>query len=396
MGASGRGFVTGMAARRQRFILAGLTMLTLALVCATAVAGHGSGSTTTGDEGEAAPVQPAGKGKIYVDDIKLNADFSRETLITGGRRIPFDNLLIAGGAHLDPGKGLAVFKGGVNEIIDPSFEGAGWKLGPGAAIDDKIVSFGKHSLRIDGDGSSRLVAGLKQPVKVVSGETRTLSLDHNYDKVTSGDLRVVLKAMDAGGQVVGSQNSTLGMTGRGWQHTGGFIYDLPEGTTSYTVEIFAEGLVGTSYLDAIMSEPKDFFTPYFDGDSENCRWVDAATPQNFTVDANRFNLHMAIKGLFYCIIIFFVAASAFLVIQGFYKHNHRRMLLGGLIILPAVAMVLIGAGLIRTPPVGTASADRCRVASTARPYVLLPDKLGRRRGTRELPVHREPVTFRLA
>ena len=51
--------------------------------------------------------------------------------------------------------------------------------------------------------------------------------------------------------------------------------DLPAGTDAYTLEIAAVGFTGTCYFDAFMSEHKDYFTPYFDGDTEDDESSDA-------------------------------------------------------------------------------------------------------------------------
>ncbi len=67
-----------------------------------------------------------------------------------------------------------------------------------------------------------------------------------------------MKAMDAEGAAIGSRSSSLDMSKQGWQRSGGFIFELPPGTDSYTVEILANGFVGTCHLDAFLSEPKPF------------------------------------------------------------------------------------------------------------------------------------------
>ncbi|MHB1361383.1 MAG: hypothetical protein ACYCW5_02135 [Thermoleophilia bacterium] len=105
-----------------------------------------------------------------------------------------------------------------------------------------------------------------------------------------------MKAMDAEGAAIGSRSSSLDMSKQGWQRSGGFIFELPPGTDSYTVEILANGFVGTCHLDAFLSEPKPFFTPYFDGDSDNCMWVDAATPQNVNAGGNQLSSGLLRRG----------------------------------------------------------------------------------------------------
>ncbi len=99
-----------------------------------------------------------GAPAISVYDIKLIGDSPNQVLFSRGKRISFDSPQLGGVAHVDAGGGLIVYKGGVNEVTDPSFEGSGWDLGPGAFIDASVDRFGRNSLRIDGNGSNHVVA----------------------------------------------------------------------------------------------------------------------------------------------------------------------------------------------------------------------------------------------
>lgn len=157
---------------------------------------------------------------VRPSDIKLLADFQNQLLYSRGKRLYFDTLVLGGSSHIEPGEGLAVYKGGINEITDSSFEGSGWKLGQGALIDGSLASSGRKSLKYTGEGSSRVVAELRQPVPVVDGDTRTLSFDHEVLGGATGSIRVNLKAFDADGAPLGSQSSSLELATPGWQRTG--------------------------------------------------------------------------------------------------------------------------------------------------------------------------------
>jgi len=340
--------LAGAAMKKSGIIFAVAAAVVLVIIAMVSSLGCGSGAV---DKTEANTINTAADGKaISVYDIKLIADFPHEILFTRGKRIGFDELLMGGGAHIDPGQGLAVYKGGINEVIDPSFEGSGWQLGPEAVIDSGVANVGRRSLRINGDGSSQVVAQLKEPVKVVSGETRTLSFSHLCDNVLAGNIKVVLDAIDADGNVIGIQSSSLAMNQKVWQRSGGFIDDLPAGTSSYTIKIIADGFVGTSHLDAFLVEPKDFFTPYFDGDSENCMWVDAATPQNFTADRNQVNTRLLLKGtILSALAMGVVAASSLMFVNGFFRRRYSWMLISPLIAIPVVVLIMVLLGVSHIP-----------------------------------------------
>ncbi|MHB8159360.1 MAG: hypothetical protein ACYDGS_02530 [Thermoleophilia bacterium] len=288
---------------------------------------------------------------VKPSDIKLLADFQNQLLYSRGKRLYFDSLELGGSSHIKPGEGLAVYKGGINEITDPSFEGAGWKLGQGALIDGSGASSGRKSLRYSGDGSSRVVAELRQPVPVVSGDTRTLSFDHEVLGSATGGIRVSLKVFDADGALLGSQSSSLELATPGWQRTGGFIYELPSGTTAYTIEIFAEAFTGVCRLDAFLAEPKDFFSPYFDGDSDNCIWAVVATPLNFaaerTLADGRIWFKVFILG---AVLLGVVLASAVSFIYYGYRRRHASYLvLPFLLGIPVIICVIISLGVVKVP-----------------------------------------------
>jgi len=289
---------------------------------------------------------------INVTDIKLIADFPNQILFSQGRRISFDALQMEGSAHIDPGEGLAVYKGGVNEVIDPSFEGSGWKLGPLAKIDTGEASSGRKSLRISGDGSRQVVATLKEPVRIVSGKARTLSFDHKCGQYLGGAIKVSLKVFDSGGNIIGEQAGAIELGRNQWQRTGGFIYQLPDGASAYTVEVFSDGFRGLCHIDAVLVEPKDFFTPYFDGDSDNCLWVGAATPQNLTVDLNRTTPSLLLKGAVMGIIAMAaMGISTVLFVNGFYRGRRHWMVIPPLAAITVAGIVGLSLGVVHIPHV---------------------------------------------
>ncbi|MHB8922731.1 MAG: hypothetical protein ACYC51_04960 [Thermoleophilia bacterium] len=283
-------------------------------------------------------------------DVKLLIDFPNQELFYRGKRGYFDSLNITGSAHTYPNEGLAVYKGGINEIIDPSFEGSGWLLGEGATIDTTSAAHGARSLLYTGDGKDRVIAELQQRVAVVSSETRTLSFDHNFIKREAGEIRISMIAFDAGGQELGSETRPLEFSAQGWQRTSGFIWDLPQGTASYIVRIVAAGFRGVCGLDGFMSEPKDFFTPYFDGDSDNCLWVGAATPQNFTGDPARPVSKRTLAGLIVLgVTVIFVLVAAVAFTAGLYHRRPRRYMYFLPLVTPVVLVAAIVLGVLPAP-----------------------------------------------
>ncbi len=218
--------------------------------------------------------------------LKLFCNFVQKKIYYDGSELPFDRLRIEGAVHFDTVRGMGVFKGGVNEVIDPRFEGSGWSLGDGASIDSSDPFVGKKCLRIDGSGEQGVIAHLKERIAVGGGETRAISFYKNCRSGASGEISVRCTAFDGDGTRLGDQSLAFGGGIEGWQREG-FIWRVPHGTKSYSLEVVAAGFSGVCLLDAFLSEPKDFFTPYFDGDCPSCNWVRAATPQHPTVNVDR-------------------------------------------------------------------------------------------------------------
>jgi len=295
-------------------------------------------------------------------DVKLLADFRNQVLFSGGRQIDINDLEIEGSAHYQPGSGLAVYKGGVNEIPDPSFEGQGWLLSRFATLDSTIVKTGQKSLRMEaGDATSGLVAELKAPVTVasdmafdfISGQmkpaSRTVSFDSSCGSNNDGILNLTLKAFDARGDLVGEHSISMDAKKSGWQRNG-FVYSLPEGTESYNLQVVADNFSGSCNVDAVLSEPKDFFTPYFDGDSENCYWVVAATPQGFHATLNSLNKKRIVEFMLAVLLAMAVAMAAIIRFsRGDSKRMHRLVAGSSLVALPLLLIVLLGCGLLTRP-----------------------------------------------
>lgn len=212
--------------------------------------------------------------------IRLLADFVNVRLISQSKELPPEALELEGAAYLKPGEGLAVYKGGVNEIIDPSFEGSGWELHQGAEIDPTAARRGNKSLRIEGKGSSGVVARLREKIPVVAGQWRTLTCDHDCSRHDGGAVNVTMSAYGPAGESLGKKSASIDAVRGGWQRTTGFTYDLPPKTASYDVEISTEDFTGVCHLDGFLSECRDYPVPYYDGDSQTCGWVKAATPQH--------------------------------------------------------------------------------------------------------------------
>ena len=77
---------------------------------------------------EAGRQLPAG-----TEDVRLLVDFQGQAVRGQEGPLPPESIETSGSACYTD-KGLAVFKEGVNEIIDPGFEGRGWAVADGAAI----------------------------------------------------------------------------------------------------------------------------------------------------------------------------------------------------------------------------------------------------------------------
>lgn len=215
---------------------------------------------------------------IARDDIKLFCDFSRKKISSVGRELPFDVLKTEGAVYFDPAFGMAVFKGGVNEISDPGFGGDGWELGAAASYDDSQAFTGGRSLRVEGVGGTAPIAWLGKNISIVGGDCRAISFFYNCPAYQQGRLEV--RAMVVGGESrSGTALTAVDSQTDGWERKG-FIWRLPPDTLAYFVEIFSAGFIGNCYFDAFLSEAKDFFTPYFDGDEPGCLWVSAAPPQH--------------------------------------------------------------------------------------------------------------------
>jgi hypothetical protein len=312
-----------------------------------------------GDGAALKPDTGGGDEPLSSRDIKLLADFQNQELYSRGKRIFFDALQIEGTAYLHPEEGLAVYKGGVNEVIDPSFEGNGWVLGTGASIDQSVASQGKKSLRIALDGSPGVVARLADRVPVAFDKaydpitfaiipaSRTISFDHLTSQYQSGSLMVRLTTYDAEGKPLGLQDGLLDMAKPGWDRSGGFICTLPEGTASYNIEVISDGFKGVCNLDAFLTEAKDFFTPYFDGDTDYCYWVKAATPQVFHGEflgaGSKRVLLLSIATLI------FGTGAIFVFAVGFRRRKWLWIVAPFLIAVPVAVLILVIMGVGITP-----------------------------------------------
>lgn len=211
--------------------------------------------------------------------LKLFCDFRKKKLYGAGRELPFEILKTQGAVHFDPVKGMGVFKGGINEVEDPGFEGQGWTLGDGASVDTSRAFTGSGSLRIEGSGDTSLKAALKEKIVIAGGDCRTISFYKSCSHHDSGKLEVRATAFGMDGQLLGSEAAFISCRNEGWQPDG-FIWNLARGAAAYTLEILSQSFAGVCHLDAFLAEPKSFFTPYFDGNSPSCLWVLAATPQH--------------------------------------------------------------------------------------------------------------------
>jgi len=294
-------------------------------------------------------------------DVKLLADFKNQVLYSGGKQIDINDLEIEGSAHYQPDSGLAVYKGGINDVPDPSFEGDGWKLSQDAALDSVTAKTGNKSVRIESDGSSGVVAELRTPVPVASDQafnfingqmkqaTRTVSFDSNCSLYSGGTLNLHLKVFDSKGDILGEHSYAIDVEKPGWQRTG-FVYPLPEGTDSYNIEIVSTNFSGVCNIDAILSEAKDFFTPYFDGDSDNCYWVKAAAPQEFHGVLSTINKNLIMKFILIGLLATAAAVAVILLyIKGVRRHRHKLVVISLLVALPLFLVVLISTGVTPRP-----------------------------------------------
>ncbi|MHB8168341.1 MAG: hypothetical protein ACYDET_01680 [Thermoleophilia bacterium] len=230
------------------------------------------------------PRERQGLPALDAAQVKLFCDFRQQRLYGGGREIPFKTLMTSGAVSFSPGKGMAVFKGGVNEIPDPGFRGAGWELAGGADIEAGDGPAGRNLLRIQAAGDSAAKAWLKSRIPVAGGSFRTVSFFRKCLEYSAGALVVRATAFDETGQILGTGQASVDGPGGEWRRDG-FVWDLPLGTREYSLEITSEGFAGVCLLDAFQAEAKDFFTPYFDGASPACLWAAAATPQHVYASA---------------------------------------------------------------------------------------------------------------
>ncbi|GBE57391.1 hypothetical protein BMS3Abin01_00303 [bacterium BMS3Abin01] len=301
---------------------------------------------------EAGRQLPAG-----TEDVRLLVDFQGQAVRGQEGPLPPESIETSGSACYTD-KGLAVFKEGVNEIIDPGFEGRGWAVADGAAIVSAGGS-GSRALQVVGNGSSGTAAQLGEPVAVVdngrqattriTGSTRALSYSYVFSDYQGGSVFVEIEASDSDGASVGSGSARLQPGSGGWRQ-GGIIYDLPQGTASYTVRIRMEGFRGTCLLDSLMSEHKDYFTPFFSGDSEGSLWVEAGAPQNISVDLSRTTLKMLLKGvLMLAVAGLSLAGSLYMFIAGRRGRKHRWFMAAPLVAIPIALLMAIGLG-VTTPP----------------------------------------------
>jgi len=293
-------------------------------------------------------------------EIKFLADFEQQLYNANGRQLSQDDISIDGAARVIPGAGLAAYKGGVNEIIDPSFEGEGWVIGERAAIDTANASQGMRSLRVNGDGETGVFASLKELVPVVTvhresttkfvGETRAVSFDCDCSDIQGGAVKVFIRALGTGGEILGEKSSEVTAATPGWQRDSKIIFDLPAGTDAYTMEIAGIAFSGTCYLDAFMSEHKDYFTPYYDGDSEEGLWVDAGTPQNFYAEPGVTSLNMLVKGgLLAVSMLIILTGTIYLFVRGIFRRKMFWMILSPAIGIPLLAFVAISLGVTSIP-----------------------------------------------
>jgi len=305
------------------------------------------------DGGDAANGSAAG-------ELKFLADFSQDTYEAGGKPLARDDIRITGAARVIPGEGLATYKGGVNEVVDPSFEGEGWELGSGAAIVRETASRGESSLRVSGESASGVFAALREPVPVAAayresttkfvGAVRAVSFDCDCSGLQAGALRVRISALGEGGEVIGEAATQVTAATDGWQRIRDLVFDLPAGTASYSLEVAGEGFTGACSLDGFLVEQKDYYTPYFDGDDELGAWVTAATPQNFYVEPNSTGARMLVKG---ALLALFGATAAvvsvYVLARGIVRRRVAWIILGPVVGLPLLVFAAVSLGAVRIP-----------------------------------------------
>ncbi len=291
------------------------------------------------------------------EDIKLLVDFQGQEVRGQVGPLPLESVETSGSACYTA-KGLAVFKEGVNEIIDPGFDGRGWALDNGASIVTAAADSGSRALQVVGNGSSGTVARLGEPIPVVddgrrattriTGSTRALSFSYMFPDCQGGSVFVDIEASDSDGLPVGSGSARLQPGGGGWRQ-GGIIYDLPQGTAYYTVRIRLDDFRGTCLLDSFMSEHKDYFTPFFSGDSEGSLWVEAGAPQNISVDLSRTTFKMLLKGILMLAVAgLALAGSLYMFIDGRLGRRPRWFMAAPLVAIPIALLMAVGLGV--TPP----------------------------------------------
>jgi len=295
--------------------------------------------------------------ELSSSDVKLLADFKNQILYNGGEQIDINNIKLSGSANYRTDSGLAVYKGGVNEVQDPSFEGDGWKLTQSAVIDSADASSGKKSLLIESDGVSGVVAELRKPVPVASDKAfyfidgqmkaaaRTVSIYSNCGRYKAGSIKLFLKALDSSGSLVGEYAYVLDTANTGWQRDG-FVYTLPEGTDSYNLQFVADGFNGACNVDAVLSEGKDYFTPYFDGDSENSYWIKAAAPFGFHSTKNQINKNLIVKFVLLCIlVVVLIGAVVMIYTSRALPYRNRLVIITLIASLPLLFTAFISAGI---------------------------------------------------
>lgn len=337
-----------IAGRVKYFLPALILMLALSVVLTSQIYGQ-EGSGVIGADSEESELQ-----------IKFLADFEQQSFSAGERKLSQDDISIEGAARVIPGAGLAAYKGGVNEIIDPSFEGNGWTFSNGAVIKTEWASQGKSSLQVSGNDVNGTFALLKSLVPVVTvhresttsfvGETRAVSFDCYCIDLQSGVIRVTTRAFGTNAEILAENTSEVTAATSGWQRNSKIIFDLPAGTDAYTLEIAGVGFTGTCYLDAFMSEHKDYFTPYYDGDGEESAWVEAGTPQNFYAERIGTSRKMLVKGGLLAVFgVVVVAGSIFFFVRAFIRRKMLLIILTPVIGLLLLACAVISLGVIRIP-----------------------------------------------
>ncbi len=226
---------------------------------------------------QATPAPAPASGADPAEGVRLVADFGAGRYHGGDGPLPDDVIAMEGCARVVPGRGLAVFKGGVNEVVDPCFAGEGWRLSSPAAA-EKAPGTGESCLLVTGDGSSGEVASLAEPIPLAGGAVRAVSFDYLVEPGARGSLVVTVKTLAADGSPLRRREAEVGPGNEGWRRGYVPVIDLPPPARAYTIEIGSRGFKGTCRLRSFLAEPEDFYNPYFDGDGEGCSWVRVATP----------------------------------------------------------------------------------------------------------------------